>query len=315
MKLSMKKLEILKKNIKFRGGLLGLKDFMMFLKLLLLRDGENLDKMKEKGDVCIFVGYSTTSKAYRVYNKRTRLIVETIYVNFDEWPYMGSDHVSYDLVPQFLTTTLEQASLSSGPQSQENVRQAGETITTSNELDLLFSLMFDELLNGITPIMSKSSTVTAADTPYQRQQHNITPFTSTTVAIDTPPLNFQTTHETINHPLEQAIGNPSQSIRIKRQLETNGEMYTFALTVSQTEPKNIKKYIADSTWIEAMQEEIHQYEQLDVWELVDIPLCKNVINMKWLWKNKRDEENTVIRNKDCLVAKGYGQKEGIDFEE
>nr|GEU50086.1 reverse transcriptase domain-containing protein [Tanacetum cinerariifolium] len=50
-------------------------------------------------------------------------------------------------------------------------------------------------------------------------------------------------------------------------------------------------------------------------ELVAIPLCKNVINMKWLWKNKRDEENTVIRNKSGLVAKGYAQKEGVDFEE
>ncbi|GKG31334.1 hypothetical protein Tco_0423822 [Tanacetum coccineum] len=45
-----------------------------------------LDKMKEKGDACIFVGYSTQSKGYKVYNKRTRLIVETIHVNFDELP-------------------------------------------------------------------------------------------------------------------------------------------------------------------------------------------------------------------------------------
>nr|GEV90553.1 hypothetical protein [Tanacetum cinerariifolium] len=52
-----------------------------------------------------------------------------------------------------------------------------------------------------------------------------------------------------------------------------------------------------------------------IWELVDKPLCKNVINMKWLWKNKRHEENIVIRNKARLVSKGYGQKEGIDFEE
>ncbi|GJQ97817.1 retrovirus-related pol polyprotein from transposon TNT 1-94 [Tanacetum coccineum] len=73
--------------------------------------------------------------------------------------------------------------------------------------------------------------------------------------------------------------------------------------------------MADSAWIEAMQEEIHQFDRLDVWELVDRPLCKNVINMKWIWKNKRDEENTVIRNKARLVAKGYAQKEGIDFEE
>nr|GEX91490.1 Gag-Pol polyprotein [Tanacetum cinerariifolium] len=63
------------------------------------------------------------------------------------------------------------------------------------------------------------------------------------------------------------------------------------------------------------QEELHQFDQLDVWELVDRPLCTNVINMKWLWKNKRDEENTVIRNKFRLVAKGYAQKEGVDFEE
>ncbi|GJR74168.1 retrovirus-related pol polyprotein from transposon TNT 1-94 [Tanacetum coccineum] len=59
----------------------------------------------------------------------------------------------------------------------------------------------------------------------------------------------------------------------------------------------------------------YRFDRLDVWELVDRPLCKNVINIKWIWKNKRDEENTVIRNKAHLVAKRYGQKEGIDFEE
>ncbi|GJV78360.1 retrovirus-related pol polyprotein from transposon TNT 1-94 [Tanacetum coccineum] len=73
--------------------------------------------------------------------------------------------------------------------------------------------------------------------------------------------------------------------------------------------------MADSAWIEAMQEELHQFDRLDVWELVDRPLCKNVINLNWLWKNKRHEENTVIRNKAHLVAKGYAQKEGIDLEE
>nr|GEZ73875.1 uncharacterized mitochondrial protein AtMg00810-like [Tanacetum cinerariifolium] len=64
------------------------------------KDGENLNKMKEKGDACIFVGYSTQSRAYRVFNKRTRVIVETIHVNFDELSQMASDHVSSDPVPQ-----------------------------------------------------------------------------------------------------------------------------------------------------------------------------------------------------------------------
>nr|GEU43932.1 putative zinc finger, CCHC-type [Tanacetum cinerariifolium] len=66
----------------------------------IVRDGENLDKMKEKGDACIFVGYSTQSRAYRVFNKRTRVIVKTIHVNFDELPQMASDHVSSDPEPQ-----------------------------------------------------------------------------------------------------------------------------------------------------------------------------------------------------------------------
>nr|GFB24738.1 Gag-Pol polyprotein [Tanacetum cinerariifolium] len=97
---------------------------------------------------------------------------------------------------------------------------------------------------------------------------------------------------TKDHPLEQVIGNPSQSIRTRRQLESDVEMCMFTLT-----------------------EELHQFDRLDVREVVDRPLCTNVINLKWLWKNKRDEENTVIRNKSRLVARGYAQKEGVDFDE
>nr|GEW22295.1 hypothetical protein [Tanacetum cinerariifolium] len=192
-------------------------------------DGENLDKMKEKGDACIFVGYFTQSRAYKVFNKRTRVIMETIHVNFDELPQMASDHVSSDPVPQCQRTTLEHDSLSPGPQCQENVLQADRTVTTSNELDLLFSLMFAELLNGSTQVVSKSFA-----------------------------------------------------------LESDGGMCMFTFTVSRTEPKNIKEAMADSAWIESMQEELHHFDRLD---------------------------NTIIRNKSRLVTKGYAQKEGVDFEE
>ncbi|GJU01858.1 retrovirus-related pol polyprotein from transposon TNT 1-94 [Tanacetum coccineum] len=80
-------------------------------------------------------------------------------------------------------------------------------------------------------------------------------------------------------------------------------------------PENIKEAMADSAWIEAMQEELHQFDRLQVWELVDKPFGKTVIKLKWLWKNKKDEDQTIIRNKARLVAKGYAQEEGIDFEE
>nr|GFA23322.1 hypothetical protein [Tanacetum cinerariifolium] len=89
----------------------------------------------------------------------------------------------------------------------------------------------------------------------------------------------------------------------------------FALTVSTAKLKNIKEAMADSAWIEVMQEEHHQFDRLQVWELVDKPFGKSVIRLKWLWKNKMDEDQTVICNKARVVAKGYAQEEGIDFKE
>ncbi|GJR88710.1 retrovirus-related pol polyprotein from transposon TNT 1-94 [Tanacetum coccineum] len=247
-------------------------------------DGENLDKMKEKGDACIFVGYSTTSRDYRVYNKRTRLIIETIHVKFDELPLMASDHVSSNPVPQ------------------------SKTVTTSNKLDLIFSLMFDELLNGNTPVVSKSSAVHIADAPDQCQQHNTTLSTSTTTATNTPPLSIQTTPVTKSQSPTQAptvtatdnikqVETHEKNAHVNKMnfinifstpLEIDGEMCVFSLTVSRTKLKNIKEAMSDSAWVEAMQEELNQFDRLD---------------------------NTVIRNKAHLVAKGYGQQEGINFEE
>nr|GFD09233.1 hypothetical protein [Tanacetum cinerariifolium] len=147
---------------------------------------------------------------------------------------------------------------------------------------------------------------------------------------------------TKDHPLEQVRGNPSTPVQTRRQLATDPEMCMFALTVSTaepknikeamadsawieamqeelhqctTEPKNIKEAMVDSTWVEAMQEELHQFDRLQVWELVDKPFGKFVIRLKWLWKNKKDEDQIIIRNKARLVTKRYAHKEGIDFEE
>nr|GFC46121.1 Gag-Pol polyprotein [Tanacetum cinerariifolium] len=138
--------------------------------------------MKEKGDECIFVGYSNQSKAYRVFNKRTRVIMESIHVNFDELPQMASDQNSFDPAPECQTMALNHDSLSPAIQRQGKVTQANRTVTTSNELDLLFSLMFDEFLNGSSKVVSKSSAVSAADAPNQHQRQN-----------HTTPLNNHTT--------------------------------------------------------------------------------------------------------------------------
>nr|GFC84576.1 integrase, catalytic region, zinc finger, CCHC-type, peptidase aspartic, catalytic [Tanacetum cinerariifolium] len=191
-------------------------------------DGENLDKMQEKGDECIFVGYSNQSRAYRVFNKRTRVIMESIHVNFDELPQMASAHnssdpaptcqtmasvqISSDPAPECQKMALEHNSLSPGRKCQENVSHGDKTVTTSNELDLLFSPMFDELLNGSSKVVSsKSSAVSAADAPNQRQQPT-TPLnnhTTPTPTCQTPPITTTViSFENINQPEPQAENNP-----------------------------------------------------------------------------------------------------------
>ncbi|GJS48591.1 retrovirus-related pol polyprotein from transposon TNT 1-94 [Tanacetum coccineum] len=91
-------------------------------------------------------------------------------------------------------------------------------------------------------------------------------------------------------------------------------MCIYALTMSTMEPKNVKEAMTDFAWIDSMQKELLQFKRLDVWVLV--PALDNIklFTFKWLFKNKHDEENTVIRNKTRLVVRGYRQEEGIDFE-
>ncbi|GJS86570.1 retrovirus-related pol polyprotein from transposon TNT 1-94 [Tanacetum coccineum] len=120
---------------------------------------------------------------------------------------------------------------------------------------------------------------------------------------------------TKDHPLEQVRRNLSKPVQTRRQLATDPKMCMFTLIVSTAEPKNIKEAMADSTWIEAMRDELHQFDRLQVWELVDKPFGKTVIKLKWFWKNKKDEDQTVIRNRARLVAKGYAQEKGTNFKE
>nr|GEX06028.1 hypothetical protein [Tanacetum cinerariifolium] len=106
---------------------------------------------------------------------------------------------------------------------------------------------------------------------------------------------------TKNHPLEQVIGDPSKPVMTRERLQTDAEVCMYALIVSTIELKNIKKAMLDYSRIESMQDELNQFKRLDVWELVECPVGRNIIKVKWIWKNKTDAENTVIRNKSRLL--------------
>ncbi|GJZ46727.1 retrovirus-related pol polyprotein from transposon TNT 1-94 [Tanacetum coccineum] len=102
---------------------------------------------------------------------------------------------------------------------------------------------------------------------------------------------------TKNHPLEQVIGDPSKSVMTRKRLQTDAEVCMYALTVITIELKNIKEAMLDHSWIESMKDELNLFKCLDVWELVECPVGRNIIKANWIWKNKTDAENTVIRNK------------------
>nr|GEV98275.1 hypothetical protein [Tanacetum cinerariifolium] len=200
-------------------------------------DHEDIGKLGAKGDISFFIGYYANFVAYRVYNRRTKKIMETMNVTFDELSAM----------------TFEQNCSRPGLQTVDNVPNA------VFEGDLF-----------VNPLATPSTESVVSSTQY----------------VD--PLNMHTFYQPYphdyqwikDHPLEQVIGEPSRLVLTRNQLKTDGDMCIYALTELVPSPDGIKP-----------------------------------ITLKWLFKNKHDEENTVNRNKTRLVVRGYRQEEGIYFEE
>nr|GEV38198.1 hypothetical protein [Tanacetum cinerariifolium] len=310
-------------------------------------DREDIDKISAKGDISFFIGYSANSFAYRVYNRRTKKIMETINVMFDELSAMAFEQNSSR--PGLQSMTSGQIS------SELELTYAPSIITpqrpSERDLDILFEPLHNEYIGGrpseapraihAAPVIQNLQAPTASmsfqdftpaptnssNTPVSSHNGDLfvnpfaTPSTESVVSSTQymDPSNMHTFYQLYphdyqwkkDHPLEQVIGEPSRSVLARNQLRTDGDMCIYALTVRIMEPKSVKEALTDLAWIESMQEELHQFIRLDVWELVPSPDGIKPLTLKWLFKNKHDEENTVIRNKSRLVARGYRQEEGF----
>ncbi|GJS11412.1 putative ribonuclease H-like domain-containing protein [Tanacetum coccineum] len=149
-----------------------------------------------------------------------------------------------------------------------------------------------------------------------------------------PVSPIATTRVHKDHPVEQIIGDlhsAPQTRRMTKNSEEHGLMSLiqkqrrtnhkdfqnclFACFLSQVEPKKVIQALTDPSWIEAMQDELLQFKLQKVWTLVDLPYGKRAIGTKWVYRNKKDERGIVVRNKARLVAQGYTQEEGIDYDE
>nr|GFA24429.1 uncharacterized mitochondrial protein AtMg00810-like [Tanacetum cinerariifolium] len=231
-----------------------------------------------KGDIGFFIGYSTDSCAYRVYNRQTKKIMETMNVSFDE----------------LLAMAFEQRSSKPGLQSMASghitmyddyiggqLSATARTVPTAQESQVVDELNPNAMVDGnifVNPF-ANSSTNAAASSSHQ----NVDPSNMHTF-YQPYPQEFQWTKD---HPLKQVIGEPSRPVLTRNQPRSDGDMCMYALS----------------------------FKRLDVWVLVPAPDNISPLTLKWLFKNKHDEEQTVIRNKSCLVVRGYRQEEGIDFKE
>ncbi|GJV99915.1 putative ribonuclease H-like domain-containing protein [Tanacetum coccineum] len=119
---------------------------------------------------------------------------------------------------------------------------------------------------------------------------------------------------TKDHLLENIISELDRPIFTRLQLHDQALFCYHDAFLTTIEPKSYKDALTQSCWIKAMQEELNEFERLKVWELVPRPDKVMVITLKWIYKGKLDELGGILKNKARLVARGYPQEEGIDFE-
>nr|GEX64367.1 putative ribonuclease H-like domain-containing protein [Tanacetum cinerariifolium] len=316
-------------------------------------DREDIGKLGAKGDIGFFIGYSADSCAYRVFNRRTKKIMETMNVSFDELSAMAFAQRSSKPGLQSMTS----GQISSGL----NLTYSLSTITsqqpTEGELDLLFEALYDDYIGGQPSATARS--VLTVQAPQVRQSST----TSTSIADTTPTptnssstifpntsqdvgeLNSQHVQQQGNHAHLQSeifadnvpnamfdgntfvnpFANPSTSAAESSSsqnvdpsnMDTFYQQYPHEFQWTKDHPleQNVKEAMTDLAWIDSMQEELLQFKRLDVWVLVPAPDNISPLTLKWLFKNKHDKEQTVVQTKSRLVVRGYRQEEGIDFKE
>nr|GEU49024.1 hypothetical protein [Tanacetum cinerariifolium] len=220
---------------------------------------------------------------------------------------------------------------------------------TNKDLEILFQLMFDEYLEpprverliSLAPVVpvpvntvgTPSSITIDQDAPYNPLAFvSNDPFVnmfasepsykasssrdvSSTESTYVTQTHYHLEKWSKDHPLDNVIRKPSRPVSTRQQLVTDALWCFYNSVLSKVKPKNFKSAITEDWWFQAMQDEIHEFDRLQVWELVPRPDCVIIIALKWIYKIKLDEYGDVLKNKATLVAKGYRQEEGIDFEE
>ncbi|GKA46815.1 retrovirus-related pol polyprotein from transposon TNT 1-94 [Tanacetum coccineum] len=269
-------------------------------------DNDDLGKLDARDDIGIFVGYAPAKKAFRIYNKRTQKIIETIHVTFDELTAIASEKFSSGPRLHSMTPATSCSGLIPNTISQQHCIPPNR-----DDWDHLFQPMFDEYF---TPPSINAPSSSTPSTQEQEQSPNIsqdfedspkTPIFRDDPLNESPhkespqgsSSNVRQTHTpfehlgkwTKDHPIANVSGDPSLSVSTRKQLQTNAMWCYFDAFLTSVEPKNFKQAMTEPSWIDAMQEEIHEFEMLQLWELVPCSDKVILIKLKWIYKVKTDE--------------------------
>ncbi|KAJ9542808.1 hypothetical protein OSB04_029314 [Centaurea solstitialis] len=306
-------------------------------KCYVLNDREPIGKFNPKGDDAIFLGDSWDSAAYRVYVPRSGIVVVSTNVRFDDSFQVIQDmfkeelKIQADKSPNATSTEdLEQLfhewyeddpdperiSVTDTRASADAVRATEENLqdTEASPQSIIIS---GPSASNTLPSIPEASPTQVVITSEQPSQEDCPVIPDPTLSLHSleeiassvhPP---HTTRWTKDHPLSQVIGNISEGVKTR----ATANYSLFSCFVSQTEPKKVSNALVDPFWVKAMQDELTQFDRNQVWTLVPLPNGKMTIGTKWVFKNKKDDQGVVVRNKARLVAQGYCQEEGIDYEE
>ncbi|GKD83203.1 putative ribonuclease H-like domain-containing protein, partial [Tanacetum coccineum] len=311
-------------------------------------------KFDGKSDEGFLVRYSLSSKAFRVYNTRTRKVEENLHIGFLENKPMIEGNGLFDI--DSLTQSMnyvpvaaddlyfdspskdvgngepksiadDQKQVEDGPDNENDEKYKSEDDSSPKEVNAA-----GQHVNIASPEVNTS----------RFKLNTIYPSVNTTSSNDqdSPKDMFKigaipTTPDTRihkDHPIKNVIGDVKSSVQTRRMKKPTSEQgflnadykekshdtlntCLYACFLSQIEPTTIGKAISDSFWVETMQEELLQFKLQQVLILVDLPIGKRSIGTKWVFRKKKDERGIVIRNKVRLVVHGHRQEEAIDYEE
>ncbi|GJV89270.1 putative ribonuclease H-like domain-containing protein [Tanacetum coccineum] len=214
----------------------------------------------------------------------------------------------------------------------ENNTTSTPSVNTGSHVVNTGRLDHDDSLMPELEIFHKPETGIFDEASYD-EEGVITDFNSLPIEIEVSPTPTLRIHSI--HPKSQILGDPKSAVQTRSKVQHKSGAHAllshtqkqqrnnhkdqqhclFACFLSQEEPKKIAEALQDDSWVQAMQEELLQFKLQQVWVLVDLPHGMKVIGTKWVYRNKRDERGVVVRNKARLVAQGYTQEEGIDYDE